>query len=126
MKITSAFCDLHPSQRLAQGAVDLGRRYGLTDQQTLRCTRAGCGRHFHYDFGYFPVVPGAEPDFGDVTSKPKCRKGHDLLYMLLTKVDGALVYACFGPECASTVPYEGVGALAPVVRLPVVRAVGDV
>lgn len=110
MKIESAYCDLHPSDRLAQGALDLGRRYGLEEQQTLRCTHPNCNRTFHYDFGYFPAAKGVELDFGDLASKPKCRKGHDLLYMLLTRIDGELAYACFHPECTSTAPYESAGA----------------
>lgn len=106
VKIESAFCDVHSNEKLALGTVDLGRRYGLEQQQTLRCKHEKCGRHFHYDFGYFPVTEGAELDTGVLDGKPKCRKGHDLLYMLLTRVEGVLMYACFHPECTTTLPYE--------------------
>jgi hypothetical protein len=85
----------------------MGPRYGPSEQQTLHCTRSDCDRHFHYDFGYFPFVVGTEPDFGDLTSKPRCRNKHDLLYMLLTRIDDELVYACFYPECMNTLSYEG-------------------
>jgi hypothetical protein len=104
LKIESAFCDVHPGDRLVRSAMKLAE-YGSAEQQMLRCTHADCGRQFHYDFGYFPRVDGEEPDFGDLSVKPKCRKGHDLLYMLLTNIDGVPTYACFHPQCTVTSPY---------------------
>lgn len=106
MKIESAFCDVHPDRRLAEGAAKIHSRYGLLEQPTLHCTNTECDRHFHYDLGYFPFIVGKEPDVADLASKPRCRNNHDMLYMLLTKVDSVLVYACFYPECTTTVPYE--------------------
>jgi len=79
----------------------------VPQQRTLGCTSPNCERQFHYDFGYFPFHLGEEPDFGDLKSKPRCRNNHDLLYMLLTKIEGVLFYACFSPECTSTMLYSG-------------------
>lgn len=100
MKVLSAFCDVHPDSNLAQGTAELGWKYSPPEQKTLRCLQPRCGRHFHYDFGYFTPQDSAEP-----VKTPKCKEKHDELFMLLTKVDGALVYACFHPECTRTVPY---------------------
>ena len=106
LKLDSAFCDLHPGERLARGTAKIGPRYAPSEQQTLRCKRSDCDRHFHYDFGYFPFAVGTELEFGDLTSKPRCRNNHDLLYMLMTRIDDVLVYACFYPECMNTISYE--------------------
>jgi len=102
MKVLSAFCDVHPDSNLAQGLVELGWKYSPPEQKTLRCMQPKCGRHFHYDFGYFTPQ---EADFTNLVDKPKCSQKHDQLYMLLTRIDGELVYACFHPECTNTVPY---------------------
>ncbi len=103
MKILSAFCDLHPSDKLAQRSIKIPTWHD--EQATLRCTHSACDRHFHYDFGYFPFTAGEEPDFGELNAKPRCRLKHDLLYMLLTEIDGVPVYACFHPDCTITIPY---------------------
>jgi hypothetical protein len=110
VRLEAAFCDVHPNQRLAQAVVKLGTHPGTPEQKALHCTRAGCNRHFHYDFGYFPFIAGEEPDYGDLKTKPKCRNSHDLIYMLLTKIDGEHVYACFHPECTKTEPFEARGS----------------
>lgn len=106
MKIDSAFCDVHPGQRLAETDFKIASRATYSDEKALRCTRPGCSRHYHYDFGYFPFSTPEQPDFGNLAEKPSCRLKHDLLYMLLTRIDGELVYACFHPECTSTAPYK--------------------
>ncbi len=106
MKIESAFCDLHPNKRLAETDFKIGSRRGFTDEKALRCTRPECSRHYHYDFGYFPFTASEEPEFGNLAEKPSCRLKHDLLYMLLTKIDGENIYACFHPECTITIPYK--------------------
>lgn len=103
MRIQAVFCDVHPNDKLTETAVKMEGRY--EQQKTLRCTHADCDRHFHYDFGYFDFA-GPRTDFGDLAAKPKCRQSHDLIYMLLTRIDEAPVYACFHPDCTSTVPYE--------------------
>jgi hypothetical protein len=102
MRVQSAFCDLHPDSNLAQGSAELGWKYSPPQQTTLCCKQPRCGRHFHYDFGYFTPE---EASFGDLGVKPKCSEKHDQLFMLLTRIDGALVYACFHPDCTNTVPY---------------------
>ena len=108
MKLETAFCDLHPSQRLTQAGFAISTRKTFTDEKALRCTRPSCTRFYHYDFGYFPFPTSEDPDFGNLAVKPSCRNKHDLLYMLLTKIDDELVYACFYPECTSTLPYKSV------------------
>lgn len=105
MKLEAAFCDVHPDKRLVQAAVRLSLQPGVPEQKALRCTHPKCDRHFHYDFGYFPFHPGEEPEFGDLKVKPKCRLNHDLIYMLLTKIDGTSMYACFHPDCMTTAPF---------------------
>ena len=107
VKIRSAFCDLHPTQKLKVTNMDAGAKVWVLQQRTLGCTSPNCDRQFHYDFGYFAFHVGEEPDFGDLKAKPRCRNDHDLLYMLLTKIDDVLVYACFSPECTSTILYAG-------------------
>ncbi len=102
MKVSSVFCDVHPDSKLALGTAGLGWKYSPPEQKTLRCPKPKCGRHFHYDFGYFSPQNGNSVASGQT---PKCKEKHDELYMLLTRIDGALVYACFHPECTCTVPY---------------------
>ena len=103
MKIETTFCDLHPTVRLVRGTVKLNGQYEA--RKTLCCTKAGCTRQFHYDYGYFDFVSGEDTDLGDLKTKPKCGQKHDMIYMLLTKIDGLNVYACFNPECPNTLPY---------------------
>jgi hypothetical protein len=106
LKLESAFCDLHPTVRLAQSEIRLSMQPGVLEQKALHCTRPKCNRHFHYDYGYFPFIAGQDPEFGNLDSKPRCRLKHDLLYMLLTRIDDRLVYACFFPECTTTIPFN--------------------
>ncbi len=106
MKIDSAFCDVHPTHKLKVASMNPDAGMWVAEQRTLGCTHPECNRQFHYDFGYFPFHLGEKPDFGDLKSKPRCRKDHDLIYMLLTKVDDILLYACFSPECPCTTPYQ--------------------
>ena len=105
MKIEAAFCDLHPSQRLTETPFKIPSRSTFPDERALRCTGKSCTRHYHYDFGYFPMPDAEEPDFGNLAEKPSCKNKHDLLYMLLTRVDGELTYACFHPDCTVTKPF---------------------
>ena len=106
LKIEAVFCDLHPKKKLVEASFQIASRRTYSDEKALRCTHAGCTRYYHYDFGYFPFTPGGEPEFGNLAAKPSCRIKHDLLYMLLTKINGELVYACFHPDCTSTLPYS--------------------
>ena len=106
MKIESVLCDLHPGQRLVQTDFKIASRLTFPDEKALRCTRPECSRYYHYDFGYFHYTLKEQPDFGNLAEKPSCRLKHDLLYMLLTKVDGEVMYACFHPESPTTKPYE--------------------
>lgn len=106
MKLETAFCDVHPGQRLTQADFAIPSRKTFIGEKALRCSRAACSRCYHYDFGYFPFETSEEPDFGNLAAKPSCRIKHDLLYMLLTKINGELVYACFHPDCTSTLPYS--------------------
>jgi hypothetical protein len=104
VRIESTFCDVHPAEKLARGAVKFAGRYEA--QTTLCCTVPECHRQFHYDYGYFDFLSGQETDLGDLKAKPRCSLKHDLIYMLLTKVDGQNVYACFHPDCTNTLPYS--------------------
>jgi hypothetical protein len=106
LKIETTFCDVHPTLKLVRGEMNWRSRYGPAIQQVFRCPHPKCDRLFHYDLGYFIIGPDDEPDASNLSTKPKCRKGHDTLHMLLTQVDGVLVYACFYPDCTTTLPYE--------------------
>ena len=106
MKIDAVFCDLHPDKHLTEVPIELSTRRTFEDERALRCTQPGCTRYYHYDFGYFAFIPGEEPDLGNLAAKPSCKLKHDLLYMVLTRIDGQPVYACFFPECPITIPFK--------------------
>ncbi|MEP6539522.1 MAG: hypothetical protein ABJF23_29565 [Bryobacteraceae bacterium] len=107
VKIESVFCDIHPACQLKATPIDSDAASWVLQQRRLSCTSPNCERQFHYDFGYFQFHVGQEPDFGDLKVKPKCRKDHDTIYMLLTRIDGELTYACFAPDCTSAAAYAG-------------------
>jgi hypothetical protein len=90
MTIESAFCYVHTTHHLKATNMDSSADGWVLQQRRLSCTSPNCDRQFHYDFGYFPFHVGQEPEFGDLKVKPKCRKDHDTIFMLLTKINDVL------------------------------------
>ena len=116
MRISSRFCDLHPGCRLQPATnLNLSPLGDLNKIYTVRCPQPDCHRNYAPDFGYFDAAIGERPDFGDLSRKPRCGQNHSLACMVVTELDGSLLWACPVGECKTTQPYirqvEGMGPI---------------
>ena len=107
MKITVAFCDVHHTYQLSQFQTEVLSKEGkLTFSPSWGCTVPGCNRHFRRDasgyYGHFDEYP----QMRDFFSRP-C-KGHTELpeFMVITKVNGVLIWACLDENCDRTQPLD--------------------
>lgn len=108
MKISSAFCDHHPLYELKPATIqDLSASGDISLMHTARCcSHPACHRHCTRDFGYFDFVIGQHTDLNDMNRKPRCGQNHEVEYMMVTKIDGVLTWACLNDECGATQPYN--------------------
>lgn len=108
MKISSAFCDLHPLYELKPAIIkDRSPSGDINLMRTARCcSHPACRRHYTRDFGYVDFVIGQHPDLGDMSRKPRCGQNHEVEYMIVTKTDGVLTWACPNDQCGATQPYN--------------------
>jgi hypothetical protein len=110
MKISSAFCDLHPLYELAPPKeIATISDAGIDTLKAERCTRTECDRYFYYGFGYFDHVPGEHPKMSETDGKPRCSSHGD--FMKLTKINNVPTWACPSDDCLVTKPYGVVGPL---------------
>jgi hypothetical protein len=104
MKITTAYCDVHPTVRLVEATIVTISPLGDRDtMNTLRCWLSSCHRNYTPQFGYFDVE--VRTDYGNLDVKPRCGMNHAVEYMALTVIDGEVVWACPNAECNVTQPY---------------------
>ena len=117
MKISVAFCDLHPSYALRASPITIsfGHMGKPAVIEALRCTRPMCDRHYTGEYGYFDSPEGAKMDFGEIDKKRRCGLSHEVRCLVVTKVEGDLVWACpwfgqmdAGPnlDCKTTQPFD--------------------
>jgi hypothetical protein len=122
MKITRAFCDIHADLELELGVIETRSAMGdLNTFHTARCSNPMCLRVYTRDDGYFDAQVGKPFNFGDMGRKPRCGWNHHVEYMVLTKLDGVLTWACQVERCRAIKPY---GAVSPFTLHPTGRA-GD-
>jgi hypothetical protein len=116
MKITSAFCDIHPTTPLAPATIETLSPLGdLNRMETFCCTFPSCNRNYAHHLGYFDFAIFQRPDFGDFGRKPKCGWNHNIEFMALTEIEGVLTWACPVHACKSTQPHiHEVESLGPV------------
>ena len=108
MKTTSVVCDLHPSCELRPPELlDLRSSAGDWNKMcTQRCSNPTCNRHYTTEFGYISVKPGEFIDLELERQKVRCDVNHGQDdYMVLTKIDGVLTWACPVEDCQATKPY---------------------
>ena len=120
MKVTSAFCDIHTDFELVPGGIKTLSPMGdVNTIDTARCTHPMCIRNYTRDFGYFDARIGESFMFGDMARKHRCGWNHHIEYMVLTKLDGFLTWACPVEKCRAIKPY---GAVSPYILQPNGRA----
>jgi hypothetical protein len=107
MKITSGVCDIHPTIPLALARVTLLSPLGdVNHVERFCCTHPGCVRTYDSRQGYFDAPLNERPIIGDLASKPRCGWRHPLTFMVLTRMDGVLKWACPVHECTITEPQK--------------------
>jgi hypothetical protein len=109
MKVTTAFCDIHTDVQLAPASILTRSSVGdINTFNTDRCTNPSCIRNYTREFGYFDALLGESFKFGDVGCKHRCGWNHPIEYMILTKLDGVLTWACPVEKCRAIKPYGAV------------------
>lgn len=103
MNISTVVCDRHPLSAMSSATITVvspvGDRNTLT---TTACPHDNCTRHYTREFGYVDVNDGGPLRLGDVTRKRRCALNHEAEFMLLTKLDGVLTWACPVEQCNGT------------------------
>jgi hypothetical protein len=106
MKITSAFCDLHPLNELAPAGIKTLSPVGdVNTLNTAGCTNPMCNRHYTRNLGYFDSAIRERLNLGDMERKNRCGLNHEVEYMVLTNIDNVLAWACPFEKCEVTKPY---------------------
>jgi len=102
LKITKAFCDLHPTSELRNGTTDTVSYAGdFNTYHEMKCSLPECARRYTQDGSYF--TPGGFPEL----RKHPCGINHPVEYMVLTEMNGVQMWACPAEGCELTKPYEG-------------------
>src|SRR5215471_8177698 len=109
MKITSVYCDVHTDipMRQAETKVLIGSDWNTI--HTMACVVPGCNRNYRAEiFGYHDFAVGERPNVGDDSKKLKCGLGHDVRYMVITRINNTLTWACPDTDknCNQTKPYS--------------------
>ena len=106
MTITTAFCDIHPSTELVPAGIETRSTLGdVNRSHTARCSNPCCNRNYTRGEGYFDVVVPGPLDYGDLSSKLRCGWNHFPECMVLTMMDGMLIWACPNETCRVVKPY---------------------
>jgi hypothetical protein len=113
VKLTTKFCDLHPSYELA-APESLGLISQVGDKNGIRtqhCTNPTCNRRYTPEYGYISVTFGELPDLELNRKKVRCDAHPDPdNCMFLTRIDGVLTWACPVDDCQAINPSVVVGA----------------
>jgi hypothetical protein len=106
-KLAASRCDVHPLYLLKERLVDVPSPQGPAKRmKSLCCSKEGCNRHYSAAGGYFDFVPGEPLLVNGVEGKPQCAINHEPRCMVVTKLDGAFLWACPETGCPTSSPYE--------------------
>lgn len=106
MKIESPVCDVHPDSPLEAAEIRILTGSEVSCLLTFRCMNPTCNRHYHSEHGYFTNIVGQHFDFGDLSTKRKCGNNHHVLYLIVAKVNGRIVWACPEDDCDTTEQFQ--------------------